>query len=90
MLKINEERLDELKEHLIKTISDYPIVKEVRQHGNSLEVEFEQWIRFEDGTLVPHHDPAGPLGPSIESDDDYQKPDYLVLSDYLPRKGGNK
>lgn len=83
MLKINEEGLDELKEHLIKTLSDYPIVKEVRRHGNRLEVIFEQWIRFEDGTLVPHHDPVGPSSP-------YQVPDYLVLSDYLPRKGGEK
>ena len=90
MLKINEEGLDELKEHLIKTISDYPIVKIVRQHGNSLEVIFEQWIRFEDGTLVPHHDPVGPSGPSIESDDDCTVADYSVLSDYLQRKGGNK
>ena len=76
MLKFGNKELEELKEQLIKTLSDYPIIKEVRRHGNSLEVEFEQWIRLEDGTLVPHHDPAGP--------------DYSVLSDYLPRKGGNK
>ena len=90
MLKINEEGLKELKEHLIKTISDYPIVREVRQHGNSLEIIFEQWIRFEDGTLVPHNDPVGPSSPSIKSNEDYPVVDYLVLKDLIKCKTNNK
>lgn len=90
-IKLKESEEKELRNQIIKEVYsflDSPVVRKINQYGNSIEIEFERWIRFEDGTLVPHCDPVGPTGVLGKDKSECSRDDYSIVYDILGK--GNK